>query len=235
MNCQYCEKECKNKNSLAQHEIRCKFNSNKIEVKSNFILYNEKVKSGEIKVEYTNHFTKAEKLGLEKPKMSVETKEKISKKSKGYIWTKERRKQHSEIMIETAIRYPDSYSCNNVCGRTKLYDTIDSLGRKTKVNGGWERTLSEYLTENNINWTNKIDEEFYYEWAGKIRRYYPDFYLLDYDFYIEVKGYERDRDLEKWKCKVGEKLLVIKANEIKQIRKSEYDIFKYIMDHKDKI
>ena len=27
----------------------------------------------------------------------------------------------------------------------------------------------------------------------------------------------------------GEKLLIIKANEIKQIRKSEYNIFKYIM------
>jgi hypothetical protein len=229
MNCQYCEKECKNKNSLVQHEIRCKFNSNKIEVKSNFILYNEKVKSGEIEREYTNQFTKAEKLGLEKPKMSAETKEKISKKSKEYIWTKERKEQHSKIMIKTAIKYPDSYSCYNVCGRTKLYDTIDSLGKKTKVNGGWERTLSEYLNENNINWTNKIDEEFYYEWGGKTRRYYPDFYLPDYDFYIEVKGYERDRDLEKWKCKIGEKLLVIKANEIKQIRKSEYNIFKYIM------
>ena len=52
------------------------------------------------------------------------------------------------------------------------------------------------LNENNINWTNKIDEEFYYEWGGKVRRYYPDFYLPDYDFYIEVKGYERDRKME---------------------------------------
>ena len=31
MNCQYCGKECKNKNSLSQHEIRCKLNPNKIE------------------------------------------------------------------------------------------------------------------------------------------------------------------------------------------------------------
>ena len=37
------------------------------------------------------------------------------------------------------------------------------------------------------------------------------------------------KEIEKWKCKVGEKLLIIKANEIKQIRKSEYNIFKYIM------
>lgn len=28
--CKYCKKECKNKNSLAQHEIRCKENPDKI-------------------------------------------------------------------------------------------------------------------------------------------------------------------------------------------------------------
>jgi len=228
MNCQYCEKECKNKNSLAQHEIRCKSNSNKIEVKSNFTLYNEKVKLGEIEREYSNQFTKAEKLGLEKPKVSDETKEKLSKKAKDCVWTKERREQHSKIMIETAIKNPSSYSCNNVCGRTKLYETIDSLGNKTKVNGGWERLVSEYLNNLNINWINTIEEEFYYEWDGKLRRYYPDFYLPDYNFYIEVKGYERDRDLEKWKSKVGEKLVIIKSNEIKQIKKNKYNIFKYI-------
>ena len=31
MNCKYCGKECKNKNSLVQHEIRCKLNPNKID------------------------------------------------------------------------------------------------------------------------------------------------------------------------------------------------------------
>ena len=30
LNCQYCGRECKNKNSLAQHEIRCKENPNAI-------------------------------------------------------------------------------------------------------------------------------------------------------------------------------------------------------------
>lgn len=39
--CKYCGKECKNKNSLAQHEIRCKENPNRI--KSGFELYNESV------------------------------------------------------------------------------------------------------------------------------------------------------------------------------------------------
>lgn len=37
--CKYCGKECKNKNSLAQHEIRCKKNPNKII--SPFVEYNK--------------------------------------------------------------------------------------------------------------------------------------------------------------------------------------------------
>ena len=31
MNCQYCGRECKNKNSLVQHEVRCKANPDHIE------------------------------------------------------------------------------------------------------------------------------------------------------------------------------------------------------------
>lgn len=35
MKCKYCDKECKNKNSLAQHECRCKDNPNRIVIKGN--------------------------------------------------------------------------------------------------------------------------------------------------------------------------------------------------------
>ena len=31
LKCKYCNKECKNENSLIQHEIRCKLNPNRIE------------------------------------------------------------------------------------------------------------------------------------------------------------------------------------------------------------
>lgn len=33
MNCKFCNKECKNSNSLTQHEIRCKNNPNRIPFK----------------------------------------------------------------------------------------------------------------------------------------------------------------------------------------------------------
>jgi DNA-directed RNA polymerase subunit RPC12/RpoP len=42
LNCKYCGKLCKNKNSLIQHEIRCKENSSGLVVKSNLGYYNQK-------------------------------------------------------------------------------------------------------------------------------------------------------------------------------------------------
>ena len=48
--CQYCGKECKGKNSLVQHEIRCKYNPEKITGSknhvSNFIKFNEDCRKG---------------------------------------------------------------------------------------------------------------------------------------------------------------------------------------------
>ena len=46
--CQYCGKKCIGKNSLVQHEIRCKKNPNRIKIRhvSNFIKYNEDCRKG---------------------------------------------------------------------------------------------------------------------------------------------------------------------------------------------
>ena len=54
--------------------------------------------------------------------------------------------------------------------------------------------------------------------------YFPDFYVKDLDLYIEVKGYETERDKVKWNtCKnKGIKLLVLKKNEIYQIKNNNF-------------
>ena len=71
--CKYCGKECKNKNSLAQHEIRCKENPNRI-ISYFCGDYNKTRKP-------TNKYIKAKELGLSIPTLSKEAKEKI-----GNIW-----------------------------------------------------------------------------------------------------------------------------------------------------
>lgn len=87
--CKYCSKICKNQNSLTQHEIRCKQNPNKIEVKSNFIKYNEKVKTGEIKKIFVNQYVKADALGLPRPVDSEETRIKKGNVNRGLTRSQE--------------------------------------------------------------------------------------------------------------------------------------------------
>lgn len=118
--------------------------------------------------------------------------------------------------IRLAIeKNPEAYSTNNVCGRTKI---VEYNG--FKLNGGWELSVAKWLDENNIEWTNKIEKGFEYLWEGDIHLYFPDFYLPKHDTYIEVKGYERERDKCKWKSLNN--LIVLKKNEIKKIRNETY-------------
>ena len=225
MNCEFCNRECKNKNSLVQHQIRCINNPNKISVLSNYKIYNDKIKAGIIKKDekkYTNQYDKAKKLGLEKPKMSKETLLKISIGAKTQKWNNDRREKHSISMIKATLNHPESYSSRNVSGRTKSYEVIDSFGNETKLNGGWEKLFYEYLTLNKIKWTNIISEVFTYEWENKTRRYFPDFYLPNYNIYVEIKGYQRDRDLLKWNSLNN--LIILKKDEIKLLKKGKFNI-----------
>ena len=67
--CKYCGKECKNLNSLHNHERLCKQNPNRDE--SNFVKYN---KSDH---EPINQYIKAAQLGLPKPEISEDIRKKI--------------------------------------------------------------------------------------------------------------------------------------------------------------
>lgn len=98
--CQYCSRSCIGKNSLVQHEIRCKQNPNKIKVVSGFIKYNkentgpwnkgltketdERVAKGAntLKENYKNGKAIPPFLGKN---MSDEHKQKISKSRKKYL------------------------------------------------------------------------------------------------------------------------------------------------------
>jgi len=53
--------------------------------------------------------------------------------------------------------------------------------------------MAERLDHLKIKWDRREDMKLpYYSKAGRKRNYIPDFYLPDYDTYIEVKGYWTD-------------------------------------------
>lgn len=137
------------------------------------------------------------------------------RKSNRNRWTEEERRKKSNRMLQAVLDNPDSYSKNNVSGRVKVYEVNSSAGI-TKVKGKWELKVAEFLNINKIKWTNNITP-FSYFWNEKWHLYFPDFYLIDSDKFIEVKGYRTDRDLEKWKS-VNKELIIIDKSNIDNLR-----------------
>lgn len=96
--------------------------------------------------------------------------------------------------------------------KCKLYETINSLGVKEILQGGWEKKVADFLNLNNIAW-KRSKKSFTYIFESKEREYFPDFYLLDYDVYIEVKGMKTKKDEAKW-SQFPKKLIIIDKTNI---------------------
>lgn len=69
--------------------------------------------------------------------------------------------------------------------------------KQVRLQSQLEIDFYNQLMESEILWTRP--DCVWYELDGKKRRYFPDFYLIDSDTYIEVKGYWWNNDLEKMK------------------------------------
>lgn len=155
-----------------------------------------------------NQHTKAKREGRTVV-ITEETREKLRKAGTGKTWSVEKRLRQSEIMLQVVKDNPDSYSASNVSGRVKTYEF-----NGMKFKGTWELKVAKILTKYNVKYTNKLDP-VEYEWNGSKHLYFPDFYLSDYDLYIEVKGYKRERDLCKWKSLNN--LIVFEKNDIENL------------------
>lgn len=203
MKCKFCNKETKNERSTTQHEIRCKSNPNKIEVKPTYGMLGKKG---------TNQFIRA-KQNNEVISVSDSTKKKISEQSKKQIWDDQRKERHSIAMKEAVMKHKESYTSSNR-GRTKqiVYNGV-------KFQGRWELAFYIWCNDNGISIVRN-ESWFDYEWNGK-RKYNPDFYLPDLDCYVEVKGYKTDRDQAKWD-QFPYHLKIISKNDIKEIRENRF-------------
>lgn len=149
-------------------------------------------------------------------------------RSRGYIPINKGKKMPKEfgekiaLSMQKAIENnPESYSSKNVCGRAKRFKLIKN-GKEIVLHSSWELTVSEYLDFKNIIWEREIPEKILYEYQGRTKRYFPDFYLPEYDKYIEVKGYIFDKEREdlKWQA-LGDRLIVFRWKEIEVIRKAQ--------------
>ena len=197
MYCQYCQKSTKSLKSKIQHEIRCKLNPNRIQINPSYGMLGKKGAN-----QYTHGAV-----------MSESTKNKISKsttKMNLERWADPANKlKQSESMKRAVENNPESYTSSNR-GRTKQI-IVDGI----KFQGQWEVDFYLWAKEHGLD-PKRSEEYFEYEWNGT-RRYFPDFYIKSLDLYVEVKGYETDRDRAKW-LQFPKKLCIIKEQQIKEIR-----------------
>lgn len=216
--CRYCGKICKNDNSLRNHERLCKENPDRQILVSNFIKWNE-YRRGKKLQKSSNQYKKAKELGY-KITCSTETRQKLSKASKGRYHTKESKEKISLRMKEVVKNNPNySYSKNKYFKK----EIINGF----RMDSSWESIFANYLNQNNIKWI-KSKKSFKYIFENEEHSYYPDFYLEDFNLYIEIKGQETERD--KAKYKVVDNLLVLRAKEIDEMNKNKFNIFEYIKE-----
>ena len=65
----------------------------------------------------------------------------------------------------------------------------------------WEVAMASRLDHLKILWERSLDMKLvYHSKTGRKRNYIPDFYLPDYEVYIEVKGYWTDAAKYKMKA-----------------------------------
>lgn len=91
--------------------------------------------------------------------------------------------------------------CSELC-RVKYIMTSrrQNAYKRNQYNGvrfdsSWEAVVAKFLDDNKVKWERGISLN-YEDAEGKTRRYFPDFYLPDYDLYVEPKNkllVERDR------------------------------------------
>lgn len=128
-------------------------------------------------------------------------------------------RKHTE---ETKRKISQKMSINNKGGRSKWYEVAGQ-----KVQGTWERNVALKFEEMNIKWeklkTNR--HTFDYVIDNKTRCYTPDFYLKDFDTYIEVKGRWWGNDREKMdivlKTYPDKKIIIVEKDDYEKILRGE--------------
>lgn len=180
----YICKHCKN--SFSSKEI----NSNKFSIHVRWCNDNPNRNNWNMKMPYE---TRKEK-GIPNPRMSEEFKKNLRKINTG--------KKHTKESIEKIRIAAQLSNHQRVCKKT--HDYTDKKGRTFRFDSSWEDALADRLDELDISWDRP--DPIPYLLGDKPKKYFPDFYLPDYDLYLDPKN-EYCRKVQADKLEVISKLI----------------------------
>jgi len=134
-------------------------------------------------------------------------------------------KKHTKETKEKLSQAACKNNCNNGFIKTKYYKIWCPYEKKEiKVQGSWEFKYAKWLNQNNIDWvrSRKINLRFKYYENDFLHTYYPDFYLVNSNEFIEIKGYWFKNDVKddklKMKCvkeqNLDKKILILEKKDL---------------------
>jgi hypothetical protein len=138
----------------------------------------------------------------------------------GKKFTPEQRKKLSNIIKKKVDNGTWHYSFSKV----RTHKFVSKYVGEVSLMGSWEWKFAKYLDDNNIEWKRPKDK-FYYEYEklnSGFGYYIPDFYLVKENRYVEIKGYETDKDRAKWKW-FPHPLEIIKGKDLTEKYKIDLD------------
>lgn len=206
LTCQFCGRKCKNKNSLSNHERLCKLNPDRrIIRRDNFNNFGRAAwnkgltKETDVRVaKGSDTFRKNDDNGLHKKLtggLNPSKRPEVRKKISNTCLIKSARGQWHKSLAKKMHRE---------------YNGVD-------LDGSWELKYAQYLDLHNIRW-RRCTNRFLYLFKNKWHYYTPDFYLIDTDTYVEIKGYAVDKDFAKWSYFPKDKtLLVLQCDDLKSM------------------
>jgi|GEM_PF-1705265 hypothetical protein len=91
------------------------------------------------------------------------------------------------------------------------------------LQGSWEFKYAQYLDSLNLKWIKPGNGDLKYSFfwmddLGIKRIYTPDFYIIDYNQYIEIKGYWRENDRIKMKKVLEQNKISLQILEKKDLK-----------------
>lgn len=96
--------------------------------------------------------------------------------------------ERKKLAIITAKAWADGKYDNAGVGRCKWYTYTKRDGTCIKCQGTWERAYAQYLDEQNISFTSHRGTLKYIDENNVQRTYMPDFWVEDWNCYIDIKG-----------------------------------------------
>lgn len=116
----------------------------------------------------------------------------------GYAASREVELLRREKISNSMKKNPNGGGRRQGSGRGKKgwYESL--IAGRVFLDSSYELAYAKYLDENQIKWVRNSKRFCYLDENNKERYYIPDFYLIDTEIYIEIKGYETIRDKHKW-------------------------------------